>query len=424
MKLQTQRWIDRWVGQLLCGAVSVWARLMGTRQPPSGVRSEPRHILVILLSEMGSIVLAGPMFAALRQRYPGATLHVLQLKKNQEVARMLRLTEDAHYHALDDSSGFALLRDIWRISLAMRRLPLDAVIDCELFSRISSLLCYLTGAPRRAGFTPHTQEGLYRGSHINCAIPYNPYQHISKQFLSLIDALEGQSTPRHKAAPIRELPAQTGLSVSFTPEELAAYRAKVLADHPVLADRKIVLMYPGGGILPERAWPAAHYARVAAGLCDAGHTVAFIGLKDDTALANDIRAQVGQQTPESSERCVALTGYTRSLRELLMLFHACDLLLTNDGGPGHFASLTPLRTLMFFGPETGKLYGPLPGPLGASARVYESGIACSPCLSAYNHRLTFCDGDNQCLKRIAPDPVLADALHALGAPQNTSPALL
>jgi ADP-heptose:LPS heptosyltransferase len=407
MKLQTQRWIDRWVGQLLCSAVSLWARLLGTRAPKVDRSKAPRHILVILLSEMGSIVLAGPMFKALRERYPGATLHVLQLKKNQEVARMLRLTEDANFHGLDDSSPLRLARDIWRVSVAMRRLPLDAVIDCELFSRVSSLLCYLTGAPRRAGFTPHTQEGLYRGSYINRAIPYNPYQHISKQFLSLVDALEGDSMPRHKAAPIRELPTETGLSVPFTAEELAAYRAKVLADHPVLAGRQIVLMYPGGGILPERAWPAAHYARVARGLVDAGHAVGFIGLKDDTLLANEIRTQVG------SEQCIALTGYTRSLRELLMLFHASDLLLTNDGGPGHFASLTPIRVLMFFGPETGKLYGPLPGPFGPQATVYESGIACSPCLSAYNHRLTFCDGDNQCLKRIAPDPVLADALQAL-----------
>jgi ADP-heptose:LPS heptosyltransferase len=407
MKLQTQRWIDRWVGQVLCGVVSLWARLVGTRQPRVDATRTPRHILVILLSEMGSIVLAGPMFAALRQRYPGATLHVLQLKKNQEVARMLRLTDDAHFHGIDDSSPFRLARDIWRVSVAMRRLPLDAVIDCELFSRVSSLLCYMTGAPRRAGFTPHTQEGLYRGSYINCAIPYNPYQHISKQFLSLVDALEADSAPRHKAAPIRELPSETGLSVPFTPEELQTYRAQVLRDHRVLAGRKIVLMYPGGGILPERAWPAAHYARAARGLTDAGHAVGFIGLKDDTALATEIRTQVG------SELCVTLTGYTRSLRELLMLFHASDLLLTNDGGPGHFASLTPIRTLMFFGPETGRLYGPLPGPFGPRITVYESGIACSPCLSAYNHRLTFCDGDNQCLKRIAPDPVLADALRAL-----------
>jgi ADP-heptose:LPS heptosyltransferase len=407
MKLQTQRWIDRWVGQLLCAAVSLWARLLGTRAPKVDRSQPPRHILVILLSEMGSIVLAGPMFKALRERYPGATVHVLQLKKNQQVSRMLQLTQEANFHGIDDSSGVSLLRDILRVTLAMRRLPLDAVIDCELFSRISSLLCYMTGAPRRAGFTPHTQEGLYRGSYVNCAIPYNPYQHISKQFLSLVDALEGDSTPRHKAAPIRELPAETGLSVPFTAEELASYRAQVLRDHPVLAGRKLVLMYPGGGILPERAWPIEHYARVARGLIEAGHGVGLIGLKDDAELAADLKQRVG------SELCIALTGYTRSLRELLMLFHASHLLLANDGGPGHFASLTPIRTLMFFGPETGKLYGPLPGTFGPKATVYESGIACSPCLSAYNHRLTFCDGDNQCLKRIAPDPVLADALQAL-----------
>jgi len=407
MKLQTQRWIDRWVGQLLCAVVSLWARLSGTRAPKVDHGKAPRHILVILLSEMGSIVLAGPMFAALRLRYPGAIVHVLQLKKNQEVSRMLQLTQPEYLHGIDDSSGLSLLRDIWRVSLAMRRLPLDAVIDCELFSRISSLLCYLTGAPRRAGFTPHTQEGLYRGSYINCAIPYNPYQHISKQFLSLVDALDATSTPLSKAAPLRGLPQQTGLSVPFTADELLAYRTRVVADHAVFAGRKIVLMYPGGGILPERAWPLEHYARVAKGLCEAGHAVGLIGLKSDSDLAEELKRQV------NSPQCVNLTGYTRSLRELLMLFHASNLLLTNDGGPGHFASLTPIRTLMFFGPETGRLYGPLPGPFGPRATVYESGIACSPCLSAYNHRLTYCDGDNQCLKRIAPDPVLDDALSAL-----------
>ncbi|MFN7445659.1 MAG: glycosyltransferase family 9 protein, partial [Curvibacter sp.] len=279
MKLQTQRWIDRWVGQLLCSVVSLWARLLGTRSPKVDRSKAPRHILVVLLSEMGSIVLAGPMFKALRERYPGVTLHVLQLKKNQEVARMLRLTDDANFHGLDDSSPFRLVRDIWRVSVAMRRLPLDAVIDCELFSRVSSLLSYVTGAPRRAGFTPHTQEGLYRGSYINCAIPYNPYQHISKQFLSLVDALESEGAPRHRQAPIRELPTETGLSVPFTPEELTTFRGRLLHDYPALAGRKIALMYPGGGILPERAWPASHYARVARGLVDAGHTVAFIGLK-------------------------------------------------------------------------------------------------------------------------------------------------
>ena len=412
MKLQTQRFIDRWVGQLLCSVVSAWVRLTGRFGAPALLGEAPKNILVILLSEMGSIVLAGPMFAELRRKYPGVKLHILQLKKNQEVSKLLQLTQTEYMHSLDDSSGGALLRDILKISWSMRQLGLDAVIDCELFSRVSALLSFSTGAPVRAGFTPHTQEGLYRGSFINHAIPYNPYQHISKQFLSLVDALQSPNgMPRNRAGALRELPSEPELSVRFTPEELQVYRAKVQADHPATANRALVLMYAGGGILPERAWPATHYARVAQGLCAAGYAVGLIGLKDDAQLAKDLKTQV------ASDACLDLTGYTKSIRELLMLFHASRLLITNDGGPGHFATVTPIQTMVFFGPETGRLYG----PLGARNFVIESGIACSPCLTAYNHRLTFCDGDNQCLKRIAPDPVLDQALNFLGAPSAATP---
>jgi ADP-heptose:LPS heptosyltransferase len=413
MKLQTQRFIDRWAGQLLCSAVSAWVRFTGLFGGPAQMAIAPKNILVILLSEMGSIVLAGPMFAAIRRQYPGAAIHILQLKKNQEVSRMLQLTTPECMHTLDDSSGGKLVLDILSVSLQMRRMGLDAVIDCELFSRVSALLSFTTGAPVRVGFTPHTQEGLYRGSFIDHAIPYNPYQHISKQFLSLVDALDSAgSTPRNKAAPIRSLPIDTELSVKFSAGELAAYHAKLVADHPVAASRKLVLMYAGGGILPERAWPADHYARVAQGLCAAGFSVGLIGLKDDAQLAKDLMAKI------RSEACIDLTGYTRSIRELLMLFHAAQLLITNDGGPGHFATLTPIQTMVFFGPETGKLYG----PLGSRNAILESGIACSPCLSAYNHRLTFCDGDNQCLKRIAPDPVLDQALSFLNGSRTGAKA--
>ncbi|OYU45152.1 MAG: glycosyl transferase [Burkholderiales bacterium PBB4] len=410
MKIQTQRFIDRWVGQLLCGAVSLWVRMTGFFGVPARMAQDPQNILVILLSEMGSIVLAGPMFAELRRKYPSARIHILQLKKNQEVSRLLSLTQAENMHTLDDSSGGALVRDIVKVSLRMRKLGLDAVIDCELFSRVSALLSFSTGAIVRVGFTPHTQEGLYRGGFINHSIPYNPYQHISKQFLSLVDALSsGYGAPRNKAAPTREMPRETELSLAFNPVELEAYRAQLRIDHPVTAKRKLVLMYAGGGVLPERAWPAEHYARVALGLCASGYAVGLIGLKDDAQLAKDLLARVG------SDACIDLTGYTRSIRELLMLFYASDLLITNDGGPGHFATLTPIQTMVFFGPETGKLYG----PLGSRNQVLESGIACSPCLSAYNHRLTFCDGDNQCLKRIAPDPVLASALQFLNGSANT-----
>lgn len=413
MKLQTQRFIDRWLGQLLCALVSLWLRLTRLGRPQAHMPQQPRHILVILLSEMGSIVLAGPMFAALRRSYPSAQIHILQLKKNQEVTRLLQLTTPECMHSLDDRSGFSLLADILAVSRTLRRLGMDAVLDCELFSRISALMAFASGASVRVGFTAHTQEGLYRGSFINHAIPYNPYQHISKQFLSLVDALGiKEGMPRHKAAPLRFTPEKTELSVVFTADELQTYRQQLHTDHPVTVERPLVLLYAGGGILPQRAWPAAHYAHVARGLSGAGYAVGLIGLKEDAALARELMAQV------ASPACLDLTGYTRSIRELLMLFHASALLITNDGGPGHFATLTPIQTMVFFGPETGRLYG----PLGPRNTVLELGLACSPCLSAYNHRLSFCDGDNQCLKRIVPDPVLAQALNLLQTQARASAA--
>ena len=42
------------------------------------------------------------------------------------------------------------------------------------------------------------------------------------------------------------------------------------------------------------------------------------------------------------------------------------------------------------------------------------GLSCSPCVTAYNHRNSPCDGDNLCLKNIKPDEVLARAFEILG----------
>ena len=65
-----------------------------------------------MLSEMGSMVLAGPMFARIQAHHPGAQIHILQLKRNQSVARLLGLAPETHLHGIDDSGLFSLLRKI------------------------------------------------------------------------------------------------------------------------------------------------------------------------------------------------------------------------------------------------------------------------------------------------------------------------
>jgi hypothetical protein len=106
-----------------------------------------------------------------------------------------------------------------------------------------------------------------------------------------------------------------------------------------------------------------------------------------------------------------MAGWTRSVRELVTLFRHAALLVTNDGGPAQFSALTRVPTVALFGPETPALYA----PLGGRAECLHHALPCSPCLTAYNHRRTPCDGDNQCMKRIPPDEVLARARAIAGA---------
>ncbi|OYY85290.1 MAG: hypothetical protein B7Y42_16080, partial [Polaromonas sp. 28-63-22] len=215
------------------------------------------------------------------------------------------------------------------------------------------------------------------------------------------------------------LPSKAPPHVQLDPALLQGIEERLARDFPAIADKPLVLVYPGGGILPIRAWPLASYTALCNGLVADGCAVAVIGLKDDQALARELVAQVqgggslatdrgnspfkqglqdwlgqtagaaapsgGRELREAGDRegdIIDLTGYTRSVAELLALFHKASLLVTNDG------------------PRCYSFYSQWP---------------CSPCLTAYNHRSSFCDGDNQCLKVIAPEAVLAKARECLAS---------
>lgn len=404
MNIDVQRWIDRWVGIPLCAAVSLADAVTRPFRPSGLADKAPRAIVIILLSEMGSLVLAHDMFTRLKTRYPDAELHALLFGKNREILDLMQLIKPENVHAVDDKSLKGLLGSLWHAIKELRRANVDVAIDCELFSRISSLLSFASGASVRVGFHRHTQEGLYRGSHINRRVPYNPYQHISAQFLTLARAIDSTAVPKSKQAPIAiALSGKPPPHVQLDAALKADIKRRLANDFPAIAGKPLVLVYPGGGILPIRAWPLASYTALCEGLVADGCGVAVIGLKDDKALAQQLVANIQAAAPGST--ALDLTGYTRSIAELLALFHVAKLLVTNDGGPGQFAALTPIWTLMLFGPETPGLYA----PLTPRCHSFYSSYPCSPCLTAYNHRSSYCDGDNQCLKVIEPGAVLAKA---------------
>jgi ADP-heptose:LPS heptosyltransferase len=398
LKIDRQRWLDRVVGPPLCWLITLFHRLTGHGEPPREVRG----ILVVLLSEMGALVLTRPMFDRLREKYPSASLHVLCFDQNRAALDLLDIVPAEQVIVVRNTSAGAFARDSFRAIRRMRSLRLDAVLDLELFARASAVFAGLSGAAIRVGFHRYTQEGLYRGDFMNRPVPYNAYQHIARQFVTLADAIGSTTVPTAK-----QLSGTAPLSLPpllLRPGELEAARGRLHQTHPSIADRPVVFLGPSGGLLPIRAWPLESFIRVAMELTARGLAVAIIGLPGDRDLAQTI------QRACQSPLCIDLTGYTKSVRELTVLLHLGSLLITNDGGTGHFASLTPIPAIVFFGPETPVLYG----ILSPRAVNMFKPVSCSPCLTAYNHRRSPCDGDNVCLKAIFPEEVLAVADELLG----------
>jgi ADP-heptose:LPS heptosyltransferase len=155
-------------------------------------------------------------------------------------------------------------------------------------------------------------------------------------------------------------------------------------------------------LLPLRRWPLERYAELARGVLAAlpdAHVV-FTGLASEAEASARLAHSVG------SPRAHSLAGRT-SLRELLVLYTLAEVLVTNDSGPAHFATLTPVNVVTLFGPETPTLFG----ARTPRNTALHAGLACSPCVNALNNRQTACR-HNACMQAIAVETVLAATVRA------------
>jgi len=251
--------IDRTVGPTICRILSFISMVGGEAVGTGAVD----RVLIILLSEMGSLTMTRPMVQRLREKYPEASLNILTFQRNVEIIDIIGLTDRDNIHAISDRSFFGLLTDSLKALFRLRQRRLDVVIDCELFSRISSLYAFFSGAPVRVGFYRYTQEGLYRGDFINRPVLYNPYLHISRQFVNLAEAVDASESPNCKRRVSDEKPVMPEVVISESEKQDMRDRILERFSDMDISHSPIVVMHPGGGLLAIRAWPPDYYRRVA-----------------------------------------------------------------------------------------------------------------------------------------------------------------
>ena len=404
MNLTTQRWIDRYLGIPACFVLTALVKLL---ELLGGRRREatPRRVLFIELSEMGSTILASAAISRLQQRYDEGEHCFVIFQRNAASLRLLGLFPHDSIFTMRDDSLQSLLVDVFRFVRFCRRHRIDTVIDLELFSRVSSLLSLLSGATRRVGFHNYRGEGLYRGEHLTHRVHYNPYMHMAQNFMALVESLE--SDPHDIPQPKRVLPREAPpVRIGSDPEAASYVRRELEHCYPALSNdhRLVVVNAHAGNLLPLRMWPVERFAELVQRLLadDPRALVVLMGIAEGVDAARVIKKAA------NDPRCIDFVGRTRTLTDVMELFHQSDLLITNDSGPAHFATLTGIKSVTLFGPETPVLYG----TLGEHAVDLYANLACSPCLSALNHRNSPCT-DNQCLKAISVDEVFVQVRRLL-----------
>jgi ADP-heptose:LPS heptosyltransferase len=405
MKHDTMRRIDRWAGVPLC-AIATALLAIGQRLRPAAARPI-RRILFIELSEMGSTILADPAMRKARARL-GAEIYFVIFSQNAGSLALTGTISSSNVFIIRNSSLWHLFLDALAFILWARRTGIDTVLDLELFSRFTALLTGLSGADRRVGFYRFHSEGLYRGEMLTHRVAYNPHIHIAKNFIAQIEALLS-ATPSVPYA--KTLISDEELTIALPPTSVSARtalltRIRMLAPTFDPARHRLVLVNPNvNEQLPLRRWLPERFSELIRRILAAHDDVLVLltGAPSERAAAQKLASHC------ASDRCIVFAGHS-ALADLPALYALAAVMVTSDSGPAHFAAASGLPTIVLFGPETPSLYQPL-----GNSKVIYAGLACSPCLSASNHRKSACT-DNVCMQAISVEQVFAAVADALAAP--------
>lgn len=410
MHPQTIRFIDYWVGVPLCAVLTLVRLVLPAR------RAATRKVLFLKFIEQGATVLAQDAIARATAWVGRENVYFCVFDSNRAVLDVLDTIPASNIIVIRDRRLLPCLVDFWTALRSVRAAGIDTSIDMEFFSRASAIFAFLAGATTRVGLHRFTSELPYRGDLMTHRVQYNAYVHVSTQYALLVEAArhEPSEVPLLKVplplAPILASGTRPVAPPVFTPtdEETRRMRERLARDDAADVARPLVLLNPNASdLLPLRKWPGARFVELGQRIV-AQHPAALVvvtGAPAERAGAEAVSEQIG------SSRAVSLAGQT-TLRELLTLYTIADVLVTNDSGPAHFAALTPVSTVVLFGPETPRLFGALST---ATVPIWKE-LACSPCVNVFNHRFSPCT-DNVCMQLITVDEVYSAVVSCLAAPR-------
>ncbi len=322
------------------------------------------RILIRAPNWLGDSVISAPAVRAIKAGRPDAHITVAAPEK---IAPLWQLVPDINeVLPLKQRSLFSVIKTLREQS------RFDVAI---LFpnSLRTALEVWLAGVPRRVGFAGHRRRWLL--NQIVPEEPPGPIRHQVFRYLRIVCELGGPDMP----VEMKELPPR--VRTNGAPVKIG--------------------LCPGAEYGPAKRWLPERFAETALAVA-AQRPVQWIlfGTAADADSGAAIEKALGA-------RCLNRIGQT-TLEELIAELGECALLLTNDTGTMHLASLIGVPVVAVFGSTEPRLTG----PLGTGHHVIRRQVECSPCF------LRECPIDFRCMKAVGVEEVVVAVSAQLDRPQT------
>ncbi len=327
-------------------------------------------VLIVAPNWIGDALLAQPLFARLKKKFPGVVIDALAPQWTAPVLkRMPELSE-----VIDSPFGHGELElsARRRLGRALRERSYDeAIVLPNTFK--SGLIPFFAGIPLRAGFVGELRYGLL-----------NLLHKLDEKNLPLMAERYAQLAEKPGVPPARPLPEvrlridQANLLITLS--RLGLSRAKPIA-----------AFCPGAEYGPSKRWPVRHFAALARKLGAQGCAVWLFGSEKDRDIGEEI-------VVSSDGAATNLCGRT-DLAGAIDLLSLAEVVVSNDSGLMHVAAGVGRLVVALYGSSSPE-HTP---PLSANARVVRTGIECSPC---YARECPL--GHFKCMNDLAPERVLEE----------------
>jgi heptosyltransferase-2 len=291
----------------------------------------PETILVLRSNDLGDVLLATPLFDALKRRFPAARLiagvgrWALELLEGNPNIDEVVVVDAPWGNKYASKKGAAnALRFAWGSGVVrhLQTRSIDIGVDVA-GTTWGSLFLVRSGAKLRLGTLGYA--GGESGFHLG--VPFDPNEHVARHALRFAELLGASEVPGNRP------------QLFLSRKEREAGEASWPSDAPAGANRKRVAIAPGAG-LAEKAWPMECFRELVERLTMSGENqVVVLGGPADRELGDRV----------STDRTLSLAG-VQSLRQMLATTAAADIVVCNSSLMLHAASAFDKPSVVLLGP--------------------------------------------------------------------------